>query len=96
MTNPTQRPLSPAEPFSPHTPYVHAMSEAAETEDPSLVRRAYRTVTPGYRGREDVEMDLVGWGILLGLVVLLVPLLPFLVIVWLVGRVLDAVAPSGE
>lgn len=72
------------------------MSDSAESEDPSLVQKAYRTVTPEYRGRGDVEMNLIGWSLFLGLVVLLVPLLPFLIVIWLVGKVLDAVVPSGE
>ncbi|WP_313691930.1 DUF7535 family protein [Halorarum halobium] len=70
------------------------MSQSTEPEDPSLVWRAYDTVTPGYRGRPDVEMNAVGWGLFLGLVILLVPLLPFLVVVWLVGKLLDAVVPT--
>ena len=73
------------------------MSQSAESEEAGMLTRAYRTVTPEYVGREDVEMDVVGWGLFLGLVVLLVPLLPFLVIIWLVGKVLDATFPTeGE
>lgn len=72
------------------------MSESAETEDPGVLTRAYRTVTPGYRGRDDVEMNLVGWGLLLGVVLILVPLLPFIIVVWAVRKVLDIVVPSGE
>lgn len=72
------------------------MSRSTDTENQGLLTRAYRTVTPEYVGRDDVEMDVIGWGIFLGLVVLLVPLLPFLVILWVVGKVLDATFPTGE
>jgi len=61
---------------------------------PGLPTRIVRTVTPGYRGRPDVEMDSVGWAIALGMVVLLVPLLPFLVIVWALSKLFEALAPD--
>ncbi|SNZ15773.1 hypothetical protein SAMN06269185_2594 [Natronoarchaeum philippinense] len=69
------------------------MSDA--DEEPSLPEKAYRTVTPGTHGRKDAEMDVIGWGLLLGLLILLIPLLPFILIVWLITKLLDAVS-SGE
>lgn len=72
------------------------MSESAEPDEPGVLKRTYRTVTPGYRGREDVEMNAIGWGLLLGLVLILIPLAPFIVIVWFVGKMLDAVTPGEE
>jgi len=39
-------------------------------------------------------MDAIGWGMLLGLVVLLLPLLPFLVIVWGIAKMTEALTPS--
>ena len=72
------------------------MSQAADPEQPGTLTRAYRTVTPEYVWREDVEMDVIGWGLFLGVVVLLVPLLPFLIIIWLVGKVLDATVGTEE
>ena len=53
-----------------------------------LARRTYRTVTPPYRGREDREMSAIGWALFLGMVVILLPLLPVLVLVWLVTKLL--------
>jgi len=41
-------------------------------------------------------MDVVGWGYFLGLLVLLVPLLPFLVIVWAVSNILRAGRPAAR
>jgi Na+-transporting methylmalonyl-CoA/oxaloacetate decarboxylase gamma subunit len=39
-------------------------------------------------------MDIIGWGMALGLVVLVMPLLPFIIIVWLISKVVERVAPS--
>ena len=69
---------------------------APSNDDPGLVTRVYRTVTPAPRGHEDGEMNAIGWGILLGLLVLLVPLLPFVAIVWAVGKVIDALTPGNH
>jgi len=71
------------------------MSES-DADEPSALTRAYRTVTPGVRGRPDPEMDAIGLAILAGLVVLLIPLLPFIVIVWLLTKLLDALTQSPE
>ena len=71
-----------------------AMSESDET--PGLVTRAYRTVTPVPRGHADSEMNAIGWGMFLGLLLLLVPLLPFIVIVWAVSKVTDAITPGDD
>lgn len=68
------------------------MSQGAsgeQQEEPSTAKKAYRTVTPPYFGRPDAEMTVIGIAYFLGLLVLLVPLLPFLAIIWLVGKVLD-------
>jgi len=72
------------------------MSDADGDDTPALPTRVLGTVGPGYRDRPDAEMDTIGWAIFLGLLVLLVPLLPFLVIVWVVSKVVEAVAPGGD
>lgn len=77
------------------------MSDASESasdgpaaeETPALPRRVVRSVTPPYRGRSDAEMNAIGWAYGLGLLILLVPLLPFLIIVWVISKLLDRVAP---
>jgi len=69
---------------------------SAESDDPGLVTRAYRTVTPGYRAREEGSMNAIGWAVFLGIVLLMVPLLPFVIVVWLVARVIDALAGEDE
>lgn len=60
-----------------------------QSDDPSALREAIRTVTPATGGRPNVEMDLIGWSVFLGLVVLLVPLLPFIAIVWLISKLAE-------
>jgi len=58
-------------------------------EEPALPKKVLRTVTPPFAGHEDREMNLIGWGYFLGLLVLLVPLLPFIVILWVLTKLLD-------
>lgn len=54
------------------------------------------TVTPEYFGRPDREMDVIGWVIFLGLIVLLIPVLPFLIIVWAIDRFTNRANRGGE
>ena len=75
------------------------MSDAEPVADDSTLEPAkavYRTLGEPFRARADAEMDAVGWTIFLGMLILLVPLLPFIVLVWLITKVLDAVAPSAD
>jgi hypothetical protein len=65
------------------------MSDSNAIEEPRPVTKVLRTVTPGSRPRRDVEMDSIGWMLFLGMVILLVPLLPFFLIVWAIGKTLD-------
>ncbi|MFC3477985.1 DUF7535 family protein [Halobacterium litoreum] len=61
---------------------------------PEPAKRVLRTVTPPYRSRPDAEMTTVGWMVFLGLLAVLVPLLPFVLVVWLISKVADFV--SGQ
>ena len=58
--------------------------------DGSTVKEAIRTVTPSFRGRPDREMNLIGFAYFLVLLVVLIPLFPFLIIVWVLTKVLGA------
>ncbi|WP_121821155.1 DUF7535 family protein [Halostella salina] len=58
-------------------------------DDPALPRKVLRTATPPYAGHEDREMNVIGWSVFLGMVVLLVPLLPFILILWVLTKLLD-------
>lgn len=62
---------------------------SGQQEEPSTRKKVYRTVTPPYFGRPDTEMTVIGIAYFLGLLVLLVPLLPFLAIIWLMSKVMD-------
>lgn len=67
------------------------MSDADEQEV-GVLTGAYRTVTPPFLPRGEGSMDAVGWTIFLGLLVLFLPLLPFVVIVWVISKGLGAFA----
>lgn len=54
--------------------------------------KALRTVTKPFRGRPDAEMTIVGIAYFLGLVVLLIPFLPFIAIVWVLSKVMGKMA----
>lgn len=56
--------------------------EPIKGDDPGAVEKVLRTVTPGSKGHRDTSMDTIGWVILLGVVVVLLPLIPIV----LVGR----------
>lgn len=61
------------------------MSQAED--DPGAVTQVLRTVTPGSKGHRDISMDTFGWVLFLGMVVILVPLLPILVVGWVLTKV---------
>ena len=63
------------------------MSESTASE-PRPAKRVLRTVTPPYRGRRDSEMNSIGWGLFLVIVVLLFPLLPYLLIGYAIAKLL--------
>jgi hypothetical protein len=73
-------------------------SEIAErSEESSTVRDVVRTVSPAYRGRFDGEMHSIGLLYAALLAILFVPLLPFVVVIWVAWRVAGAVRSfAGE
>ncbi|ELZ94824.1 hypothetical protein C440_07107 [Haloferax mucosum ATCC BAA-1512] len=58
----------------------------------TLTQRAYRTVTPGSKMHPNASMDSIGWAIFLGLVVLMLPLLPFIAIVYTLSKLFGYLA----
>ncbi|SDM04898.1 hypothetical protein SAMN04487949_0647 [Halogranum gelatinilyticum] len=75
------------------------MSSESDDSEPGVLKSAYRTVTPGYKSHPDTEMNVIGLAYFLGILVLLVPLLPFIVLVWLISKLIELVADqtgSGE
>jgi hypothetical protein len=65
-------------------------------ESPGTLKKVYRTVTPGVSEQENVEMDIFGWTIFLGVLFFLLPLLPFILLVWGITKVLDALVGSAD
>ncbi|MFC6756886.1 MULTISPECIES: DUF7535 family protein [Haloarcula] len=65
------------------------MSDADDTDD-SRLPEPLRTVTPPSGTHPDAQMDVIGWLIFLGLLILLAPVLPLLLVVWLISRASDA------
>lgn len=45
-----------------------------------------RTVTKPYRSRPDSEMSIMGMLLGLGLIMVMIPLLPFIAIIWVVSK----------
>ncbi|RXK46451.1 DUF7535 family protein [Halorientalis pallida] len=64
----------------------------SEREADSPLPEPLRTVTPPYGGRPDLEMDVIGWGIFLVMAVVVLPLLPFVLLLWLAAKVVGFVA----
>ncbi|MFC7018248.1 MULTISPECIES: DUF7535 family protein [Haloarcula] len=65
-----------------------------EPSNDSILPEPIRSVTPLTGTRPNQSMDVIGWGIFLGLVLLLVPLLPFIIVVWLISKLVEALTPS--
>jgi hypothetical protein len=65
-------------------------------DDAGALTKAYRSVSPRYESHGNAEMDSIGWAMFLGIVVILVPLLPFLVVVWALEKLVGAVAGRGR
>jgi hypothetical protein len=65
-------------------------TESAEQEVGALAK-VYWTVSPSYASRPDAEMDSIGWAMFLMMLALFVPLLPLVVVVWLVSKGSEAV-----
>ena len=55
----------------------------SQGDDPGAVEKVLRTVVPGSKGHRDTSMDTIGWVILLGVVVVLLPLIPIVLVGWL-------------
>lgn len=67
----------------------HPMSEE---EDGGHIR----TVTEPFHSRADEEMNIIGMLYGLGLIVVLIPLIPFIVLIWLMSKVNRALAGPSE
>ena len=63
-----------------------------DDDDPNAVKKVLRTVTPPSKMHRNVEMDTIGWEIFAGLFVVALPLLPILVVVWLLTKLFGRAA----
>ena len=72
------------------------MSDDESATDGPTLEPVYRTLGKPFRARADAEMDAIGWTVFLGMVILFVPLLPFVLLVWVITKILDAVAPTQD
>jgi hypothetical protein len=63
---------------------------SAEDETTGPAARLADTVTPAYFGRPDSEMHAIGLLIAGLMLVLLIPLLPFVAVLWAVNRLANA------
>ncbi|UIP00653.1 hypothetical protein Hbl1158_04650 [Halobaculum sp. CBA1158] len=70
--------------------------DTRDDDDAGLAKSVYRTVTPGYTSHSDDGMNAIGWAVFLGVVLLLVPLLPLIVVVWGVNKVIEAVIGDAK
>ena len=72
------------------------MSDTPATAGAPPAKKALRTVTPGSTTHPNAEMDFIGWAIFLGLLVLVLPLLPFVAAIWLVSKAVEFVQRQVE
>lgn len=56
-------------------------------------RSVIRTVTAPYRSRSDDEMNIIAMLYGLGLIIVLIPLLPFLIVIWALSVINRALGP---
>jgi hypothetical protein len=66
--------------------------DTGESAVPEPAKKVVRSVTPPFRGRPDAEMTTIGIAYFLGLVILLIPFLPFIAIVWAISKITGRVA----
>lgn len=60
----------------------------SQEEDGSILR----TVTRPYRSRPDEEMNIIGILYGLGLIIVLIPLLPFIALIWILSWLGDVMS----
>jgi hypothetical protein len=66
----------------------------SDSDADSRLPKPLRTVTPPSGTHPNESMDVIGWLMFLGLLVLLTPLIPFLAVIWLLSKASDALGPS--
>jgi hypothetical protein len=69
------------------------MSDTDRSSD-SILPEPLRTVTPPSGTHPDESMNIIGWLMLAGLLVVLTPIIPLIGVVWLLSKATDALRPS--
>ena len=69
------------------------MSELNDSNG-SALPEPLRTVTPPSTTHPNESMDVIGWVIFLGLVVVLTPLIPIVAVIWLIAKLQESLRPS--
>ena len=64
------------------------MSESAEVDNQVGSSEGYNTTTRLYTGHSVPEMDAIGLIIFLGVLVIALPLLPFILVAWVINKLL--------
>ena len=67
------------------------MSDSDESNG-SALPEPLRTVTPPSRTHPDESMDVIGWAMFIGLLVVLTPLIPIIAVIWLIAKAQDALS----
>ncbi|MFB6170010.1 MAG: hypothetical protein ABEJ06_02580 [Haloarculaceae archaeon] len=70
------------------------MSAEADQQSPAVLRRPIRTVKRSVGFHPDAEMNAIGIAIGFILLVLLLPLAPFILALWVISRGLDSLRPG--
>lgn len=66
------------------------MSQNDAEDEPNGLSERLRTVTPPSGMHRNVEMDTIGWAIFAGILVISLPLLPILVVGWVLMKLFDS------
>lgn len=73
------------------------MSQNDSDDEPNGLPERLRTVTPLSGMHRNVEMDTIGWAIFVGILILALPLLPILIVGWLLMKLFGrAIGQSTE
>jgi len=62
----------------------------SDSDDDSRLPEPLRTVTPPSGTHPDASMNAIGWLVFLGLLVILLPVLPILLLIWLFSKATEA------
>jgi hypothetical protein len=62
----------------------------AESADPPAIEGPLRTVTLPFTGKENAQMNVIGWIVFFGLLVVVIPVLPVIALIWLAAKLTNS------